>query len=182
MKRINLKTDEGNSNSAQKSSSISFFVGMIFLILAVLMYGFVIFEKNKISAKKQEVENAIFQKQKALNENEDFKKIYNFEKRLLDLKKDMNEYENYSGELKKIASATFPEVYFQKFDANNFTGYSSYEIEFISPDLSSLARQITAYSKMEGIENLKFHKGAFSSDGLSARITFDLFQNKKSGQ
>lgn len=180
MKQINLKTNEFNKRKTKNKSSLSLTLGIIFLTISIIAYGAIYFYRSQISNKISVVDDEVAAKQIELN-SEEFKKIYDFEKRLTEIQSKLDVNIKQSQNLINISKATFQETYFKNIDAVADLGRSEFVIEVNVPDFDFLAKQIAAFNKMEKLDGgVRLEESAAKEVGVDAKIKFAFLASEGS--
>jgi hypothetical protein len=177
MKKINLATDDyqAKSSSGGLTSTI---IGSVLLLIAFFILGFLYWEKQSIMKEKESIRSQIEQKQKMLGQT-DFKEVYDFENKLASLDEQMRTYINPVQTLSKIASATFPEIYFASLTVNSKSGQDSINGRIVAPDYSTLANQMNYYIEKGGFGNFILSRAFYQEEGVSADVSFDVMNPLK---
>jgi hypothetical protein len=174
MKQINLKTNEFNKRRKKDKGSSSLIWGVLFLALSAALYGVVYFYKLQTNNKISAVQSEITTKQSELN-SEEFKKVYDFEKRLIELQSKMNTNIKQSKNLVEVAKKTFQETYFRNLDSSVEAGRSDFVVDINVPDFDFLARQITAFNSMENLDGeVHLEDSVVKETGVDAKIKFSF--------
>jgi len=172
MKQINLKTNEFNKRKMQNKGSSSLIWGVVLLVISVALYGVVYFHRLQINNEVGIVKNEIETKQTELNA-EEFKKVYDFEKRLVELQGRMDANIKQSQNLVEIAKATFQETYFKDIELSVESGVSDFVIDINVLDFDSLAKQISAFNGMENLNGeILLEDSVTKETGVDAKIKF----------
>jgi hypothetical protein len=172
MKKINLATDNYQVKSSLGGST-STIIGSVLLLISFFILGFLFWEKQIVMDKKESIQSQIEQKQKML-EKTNFREVYDFESRLINLDEQMKNYINPAQSLSKIALATFPENYFTSLSITSHSGQDSINGQIIAPDYSTLANQINYYSEKGGFDNFILSLASYKEDGILADVSFDI--------
>lgn len=172
MKKINLKTDEFKVKSSL-GGTVSTTLGIIMLSFVVLSFGWVYWQKQKINQELKSTKEQITQKQLALDKT-NFKEVYDFEERLVNLRAQMANYTNPVSSLTSIAAATLPETYFSTLEVVSNLNLDSYKGEIVVPDFSALARQINFYSELAIVDNFALETSSYAEEGIRAVISFNV--------
>ncbi len=155
MKTINLKSQEIELSNPRRIGSGSTALGSFILILSLAGFFVSFFYLNMISSEVDSVSNEI--KTKSVNlEGEEFKNLYDFQDRILELEKIEENKANQFYVLGLLEKYTLKEVVFSNLIMKANEGNQPIEIEseIISNDYGSIERQARIFESLEDIDNV----------------------------
>lgn len=175
MNQINLKSTRDKNAVKKKTNNSSLVVALFLLLLSLGVYGGVfLLNKNKLDKITQTKTN--IRNIKATMDSEENVNAYDFQSRLDDLEKIIDEKTSYGLVLDKIAQKTR--------EGNRFKGLSlkktayGFELNAVVKSInhSDLAQQIDAFSQIEGVKNVSLVnvKRDDKATGLVANLKIEL--------
>ncbi|HHX58420.1 MAG TPA: hypothetical protein GX706_01480 [Candidatus Moranbacteria bacterium] len=171
MGQINLKSTGSKSVAKKEMSSSSLVVAFFLLAVSLAVYGGVfLLNKNKLDKISQTEENIV--NIKATMDSEENVNAYDFQSRLDDIEKVIDDKEYYSLILDRIAEKTREGNHFKSLVLKK-TSYG-FELNAVinSANQSELAKQIDAFSEIEGVRNISL--GSMKRDDKGAGLATSL--------
>lgn len=175
MKKINLRADKFKPQRKSGGSGAILFGGIL-LFISLAFYGWFYFQNESTIKKVDSTKDKIAKTKKEIQALQ-FEGVYNFEKRLISLDGQMDNFIDKNSSFNKIASATYPEAYFDKIKITSGEMFDSYETTIVVPDLLFLAKQVKAYETLKDVANIDFGEVSFTENGVTTDLKFDtLYQ------
>lgn len=176
MRKINLKAKgySGSSGKRKYSSQTSLIVGIILLMLAACLYGGVSYVKNKQVKKIDLVKNEITSMKNSLDSSDDFKVVYDFQDRLLELKDITKNKVVQLNLLNQISETTMNRSVIQDLKVVISDGLSDVEVIATITDLDILAKQLNAYGQININKQALLKSSSLKEEGVEAKISFSV--------
>jgi len=176
MRKINLKAKNISSESVKEgySGKISLVGGFVLLFLAGILYGGTWYLQNTQKKKVTVLKNNIQVLKNDLDKNKDYKQLYNFQDKLLELKRIFGNKIIQSDILNKISENTLNENSLKNLKIAINSGRSDITLTVQTSDLNNLAKQITAYSQIDINKQALLKGSSLGEDGVEASIQFSI--------
>ena len=178
MRKINLKAKNiatgGSAYNNGPSGKISVAVSIIILLLAGLLYGGATYLRNsqnkKIATTKTEIKNL----KKSLDTNKDFKVLYDFQDRLIQLSGLENKKVKQINVLNQLAQSTLDVSVMKNLKVQVDNGLSAVNASLTVPDLMTVAKQINAYKEVSSQKQVFLGGSGVKEDKVEMSVKFTL--------
>ena len=178
MRQINLKSDHGVSERKTRIS-LSLVIGLLLLIISGLVWGGLFLYEMQLEKNISIANNEIKQREQDVD-GQKFREIYDFQGRIVDLKKYFSDSNSQREILDIISSRTFGDTVFNDLSIEQSSPSSSVvKASIMLKDAKKLASQLNAYKQSEQIVNLKLENSSLEEEGVSASLVFTV-NNKSS--
>ena len=176
MRKINLKAKNLSSDKSNKSYSgqSSLIIGIVLLFLAGGLYGGVFYLKSEQDKKVAIIKSNIQTLKNSLDKNEEYKKLYNFQDRLLEIKRIFKNKVIQTDLLDQISETTMNESTLQNLKVMMSNGTSEISLTTQVADLNVLAKQLKAYSKVDASNQASLDGSSLKEEGVEASIKFSI--------
>ena len=187
MRKINLKAKNvATSTVAQRGSSgqISLVVGIIILLVAGVLYGATTYLKNSQAKKIAMVKADIKALKKSLDTNKNFKTVYDFQDRLMQISSIEKDKVRQVDVLNQLSQSTLGVNVVQNLKVATKGGASKIDIRLTAPDLATVAKQINAYKAISSQKQVSL-KGSSIKDGnndMAVDFTLPRFSTQNENQ
>jgi hypothetical protein len=182
VRKINLKSKNLSANASNRqgpSGKISLLIGFLMLFLAGGLYG-VVFYLNSSQAKKIKlVKSEIVAIKRSLDTNKNFKEVYDFQSRLLEIDKIIKEKVLQINVLNKISGATLGETTVKNLKVSVKDGISDLNVGLKVPDLDILSKQLESYNTVNPTKQAILKGGGMKNDVMEATINFSILKQQK---
>jgi len=187
VRKINLKAKNvATSTVAQRGSSgqISLVVGIIILLVAGVLYGATTYLKNSQAKKIAMVKADIKALKKSLDTNKNFKTVYDFQDRLMQISSIEKDKVRQVDVLNQLSQSTLGVNVVQNLKVATKGGASKIDIRLTAPDLATVAKQINAYKAISSQKQVSL-KGSSIKDGnndMAVDFTLPRFSTQNENQ
>jgi hypothetical protein len=182
VRKINLKAKNISAEKNKQqglSGNASVAVGFFMLILAGLLYGAVYYLNGSQAKKIKTVKGEIVAIKRSLDTNKDFKEVYDFQGRLLDVDKILENKVVEIDILNKLSETTLGEVKLTGLKAAMNGGNSDLSIALNASDLDMLSKQLESYNVINSKSQAKLKNSTLKDDMLEADIELTIPKNKE---
>ena len=183
MRQINLKANDSfaqRDNSSSKGT-MSLFIGIFILFVTASIYGFLLYENKKLDSDIASVK-AKMEEQTNKLKGRQYKELYDFQGRLLDMASKMSGYVKQSDNLEAISRATLPRTEFKALNETVEGKKSRFEASFLVPDQDYLSEQIESFKGINGISNVALSSSSQEEIGVVGSIAFELEKKTSSDE
>ncbi len=173
MKKINLKTAESiaREKAEKKGSSLTSMVaGIIVLVLTFGFYGFYTYKVSELEKEKEEIETQIDNK-KAKLDGKNVLALYDFQRRLLDIKEVLGERLDQDKLFNEVEKYTLKETQYQKLSEEIKGEEVTLSVVFFVPDHNTISKQLEAYSGITGLKDVSLLSSSRNEQGVEAKIS-----------
>ena len=177
MRKINLKAKNlsANANNQQgPSGKISLLVGFFILLLAGGLYGVVFYLQSSQAKKIKLVKGEIVAIKRSLDTNENFKEVYDFQSRLLEIDKMIKEKVLQIDVLNRVSGATLGETTVKNLKVSVKNGASDLDMALRVSDLGMLSKQLESYNTINSAEQATLKGSGLKDDAVEATINFSV--------
>ncbi len=170
MRKINLKAKNLSSSEDNRSYSgrAALIAGAVLLLLAAMLYGGVFYLKSAQAKKTAVVKNSIQSLKNSLDSNKEYKMVYDFQDRLLEIKRIFKDKVVQTTLLDQISEATMNESTLQGLKIVMDNGKSDVNINTQIADLDLLAKQLKAYSQIDSDKRATLGGSSLGEEGVEA--------------
>jgi hypothetical protein len=174
MRKINLKAKNLSSDKRKRgySGRTSLFAGIGMLFLAASLYGGVFYLKSKQSKKLAAIEIEIKILKNGLDGNSDYKELYDFQDKLLEIGRIFKGKVIQKDILDQISEVTMNENVLRRLKISMANGKSAVDLTVQTADLSVLAKQLNAYSQIDIDKQALLSGSSLREDGVDASVKF----------
>jgi len=177
VRKINLKAKNIASNTSSSggaSGQISLIIGILILILAGGLYGGAAYLKNAQAKKIVVVKSEIKTLKKSLDTNKDFKNVYDFQDRLIQLDGvDKNKIKQVNI-LNQLSQSTLAVDTMKNLKVAVNNGISTIDTNLLTPDLMTVAKQINAYKAVSSQGQVSLKSSGIKDDATEMSVSFTL--------
>ncbi len=178
MRKINLKAkniaNSGSTYNNGPSGKISMTISIIILLLAGLLYGGAAYlrssQNKKIATTKTEIKNL----KKSLDANKDFKVLYDFQDRLMQIGGLENKKVKQINILNQLAQSTLDVSVMKNFKVQIDNGLSAVNAVLTVPDLMTVAKQVNAYKEGSFQKQVFLSGSDVKEDKVEMSVKFTL--------
>lgn len=176
MRKINLKAKNlpGDKSGKSYSGQSSLVVGGILILLAAGLYGGVFYLKSTQSKKANAVKNDIQTLIVGLDRNKEYKALYDFQDRLLEVKSIFKNKVIQSDLLDQISETTMSDSTLRSLKITMSGGTSEINLTTQVADLNSLAKQLKAYSQVDADGQVSLNGSSLKEEGIEASMEFSI--------
>ncbi len=176
MRKINLKAKNLSENTNEKSYSgqSSLVAGVIVMLVAGLLYGTVFYLKSAQDKKNLTISTSIQNLKSGLDNNDEYKKLYDFQDRLLEIEDISKNKVIQTNVLNQISEATINENTVKRLKIVLDKGKSEIEMTIQVADLNILAKQLESYSKIAINRQASLSSTSLKDDYMEAAIKFSV--------
>ena len=177
MRKINLKAKNIATNSTVQggaSGQISLFVGIVVLLVAGVLYGTTAYLKNSQSKKIAMVKSDIKTLKKELDTNKNFKTVYDFQDRLMQLDNIEKNKIRQVDVLNQLSQSTLGVNVVKDLKVAVDNGVSKVSITLSAPDLSTVAKQINAYKETSSQKKVFLKSSSIKDGNTDMTVDFTL--------
>ena len=181
MRKINLKTKNDSKDNARKrgsSSQVSLIISIILLIITGVSYGGVWYLKDSQSKKIDTIKEEINSLKKSLDTNKEFRKVYDFQNRLLEADKLSKAKVIQTNLLNSLSGATMGSSSLVNLKVDVKDGLSDVTTMINVLDLAKLAEQINAYDAIDINKDAKMQNSSTKEGLIEATVKFKVKENK----
>jgi hypothetical protein len=176
MRKINLKAKNLSSSDESRSYSgkASLIAGSVLLLLAAALYGGVFYLKSSQVKKMVSAKNSIQSLKNSLDSNKEYKELYDFQDRLLEIKRIFKDKVAQVSVLDQISGTTMNENTFKGLKMKMNNGKSDITVNTQIADLNLLAKQLKAYSRIDMNKRATLDGSSLGEDGVDAVIELSI--------
>ncbi len=186
MRKINLKAKNIATGSSAynngPSGKISMAISIIILLLAGLLYGGVAYlrssQNKQIAKTKTEIKNL----KRSLDTNKDFKVLYDFQDRLMQISAIENKKVRQIDVLNQLAQSTLDVSVMKNLKTKVDNGLSTVSAVLAVPDLMTVAKQINAYKEVSSQGQVSLKGSSMKEDKVEMSVEFTLPKTNLSQQ
>ncbi len=177
MRKINLKAKNIASNTSTpggSSGQISLVIGIVVLLLAGILYRGVAYLRNSQAKKITMVKADIKALKKSLDTNKDFKIVYDFQDRLIQLDSVEKKKVRQVDVLNQLSQSTLGVDVMKTLKVTTSNGSSKVNTTLITPDLATVAKQINAYKEISSQKKVSLKSSSVKDGNTDMSIEFTL--------
>lgn len=175
MRKINLKAKNlSNRKSKGYSGQSSLIIGVVLLFLAAGLYGGVFYLKSKQDKETAIIKTDIQQLKNGLDGNKEYKELYDFQDRLLEIEHIFKNKVVQSDLLDQISETTMNKNTLQNLKITMDNGLSDINLTTQVADLNILAKQLKAYSQVDADKQALLRGSSLKEDSIEASIEFSI--------
>jgi len=176
MRKINLKAKNLSNEHGGKrySGQTSLVAGVILLFLAATLYGGVWYLKSSQDKKISVIKNDIQILKNDLDKNKEYKKLYDFQDRLLETKYIFKNKVIQTNILNQISETTMNENVLKNLKITMKNGLSDIKLTVQTSDLDTLAKQINAYGQVDVNKQALLKGSSLGEEGVEASLGFSV--------
>lgn len=176
MAKINLKSNDVlNRRPKSQGSNKSLLFGIIVLVLGLAAFGTIRYLTIETGGKIEEALIDI-QNLEAKVSTDEFKDLYDFQDRLIEIEKVMSGRIRQGDILDKVQANTLPTTRFLKFHDEKKVSGVEVTATMVVISHNEIAKQIEAYSLIDGVSRVLLNSSRVNKegDGVETEITFEL--------
>ena len=177
MRKINLKAKNIASNtsvSGGSSSKISLAISIVILLLAGILYGATAYLKNSQAKKITMVKTEIKALKNSLDTNKNFKTVYDFQDRLIQIDNVKKNKIKQVDVLNQLAQSTLGVDVVKNLKVTTSNGASKVNITLITPNLATVAKQINTYKGISSQNKVSLKSSSIKDGNTDMAVEFTL--------
>lgn len=167
---INLVSPESEKKPILTGKA-SLTLAVIFLVIALAVYGAVSYLSGRYLAEKQDLEAQI-QNEKSKLSGPNYTTVTDFQERVTLLGKILGNHYYWNDYLKSLSKYVLPEVRLSKFDGDNEKNSAS--IRGVAPNYDVLARELILLQKFPGVSSVEFQSASEDQSGVQFNLNVVL--------
>ena len=177
MRKINLKAKNISTNTAVQggaSGKISLVIGIIVLLVAGVLYGTSAYLKNSQVKKITIVKADIKALKNNLDTNKNFKTVYDFQDRLIQLSNIEKNKVRQVDVLNQLSQSTLGVDVMKTLKVNTNNGSSIVNTTLSTPDLATVAKQINTYKEITSQGRVALKSSSIKDGSTDMAVEFTL--------
>ena len=176
MRKINLKAKHSTSASSVvggPSGKISLVAGLVLVIITLSLAGVVFYLQSSMEDKISSAKNDIQALKRRFDTNKDFKELYDFQERLLEIEKLVKKKKIQTDVLTSVSQGTLGVTTVDNLKVDMKEDVKV-DINFRVPGLAELAEQINAYKGLTKDNEVGFGGSSLKNDVIESKVDFLL--------
>ncbi len=174
MAKINLKSNEMSSRRPNsQGSNKSLLLGILSLAIGLAAFGMVRYLSIQTESISEDTRAEIAQIENQMN-NDNVKKLYDFQDRLIEIEGLMSNKDMQSSILGKIENHTLAPTVFRKVEFETLVGKTQIEATVIVDNHNELAKQIEAFTLINEVDDVYLSSSKVNKEGsgIEGQIVF----------